>query len=111
MLLIYIFLFATQFRLRTKAEQAMEAAGFMSATQLPKVAGGEEGKGGCHKVEGESGIPSWLWNYNYPYKYTSLYEVNRVQCQIGGCSSRRTCLPQVPLPFPFFRSCPYFIYM
>lgn len=46
MLLIYIFLFATQFRLRTKAEQAMEAAGFMSATQLPKVAEGEEEKGG-----------------------------------------------------------------
>lgn len=48
MLLIYIFLFATQFRLRTKAEQAMEAAGFMSATQLPKVAGGEPGgRGGA----------------------------------------------------------------
>lgn len=45
MLLIYIFLFATQFRLRTKAKQAMEAAGFMSATQLPKVAGGQAGGG------------------------------------------------------------------
>lgn len=74
----------------------------MSATQLPK---GGVGKGGRHKVEGESGIPSLLWNYNYPYKYVSV-EVNGVQCQIGGCSSR-TCLPQVLVPIPLPPS--YFI--
>lgn len=112
MLLIYIFLFATQFRLRTKAEQAMEAAGFMSATQLPKVAGGEEGKGGggCHKVEGESGIPSWLWNYNYPYKYTSparSTEFN-VKLVVAAAAARGCHKSPSPSPF-FFRSCPYFI--
>lgn len=57
MLLIYIFLFATQFRLRTKAEQAMEAAGFMSATQLPKVAGGEPGGEGVPQGRGRVGNP------------------------------------------------------
>lgn len=58
MLLIYIFLFATQFRLRTKAKQTMEAAGFMSATQLPKVAGGKEGKGeGVPQGRGRVGNP------------------------------------------------------
>lgn len=57
MLLIYIFLFATQFRLRTKAEQAMEAAGFMSATQLPKVAGGKPGGGVVPQGRGRVGNP------------------------------------------------------
>lgn len=64
MLLIYIFLFATQFRLRTKAEQAMEAAGFMSATQLPNVAGGEEGKGG--------GVPQGRGRVGNPFLVVEL---------------------------------------
>lgn len=112
MLLIYIFLFATQFRLRTKAKQAMEAAGFMSATQLPKVAGGEPGGRVCHKVEGESGIPSWLWNYNYPYKYTSparSTEFN-VKLVVAAAAARGCHKSPSRSPF-FFRSCPYFIYI
>lgn len=79
----------------------MEAAGFMSATQLPKVAGGEPGGRGCHKVEGESGIPSWLWNYNYPYKYASPARSTEFNVKLVVAAAAARGCHKSPSPFPF----------
>lgn len=60
---LYIFI-RDAISLKDKAEQAMEAAGFMSATQLPKVAGGEEGKGG--------GVPQGRGRVGNPFLVVEL---------------------------------------